>query len=107
MRKILSVLGICSLCFLFGCGREKYNIIVDSNGKKEPDLNNVIIKFNSFRFNFGHISPGKTCGYMGAGDEHPLPENATVSWETVKTKNDPNKDGVLPLKVVGGLPRDC
>ena len=79
MRTFLSVTIFSLFPLLAGCVAETpYHVVVKNAARVE--LSSVTVRFGSFHFNFGFLSPGISASYMFANERAPLPETVELSW---------------------------
>jgi hypothetical protein len=80
------IIGMIMLTMLgAGCTKKgMYHVVVKNDGTKE--LNNVTLSYDKFEHNFGILIPKADKGYTFAGDLHPLPNEATLEWQTSDKK---------------------
>jgi hypothetical protein len=80
------IIGMIMLTMLVeGCAKKAtYHLVVKNDGTKE--LNNATLSYDKFEHNFGILIPKADKGYMFAGDLHPLPNKAKITWQTPDKK---------------------
>lgn len=82
MRKLcFSTIVIMLGIILSGCtGSSNYHLVIKNTGNSKID--EVKVVFDNFNFEFGIISSHKFAMHSSVGEKYPLPEKATIEWQT-------------------------
>lgn len=81
--KKLYLLGIMIMFGIIsqGCSNQSdYHLVIKNTGDSKID--EVIVSFDDFNFEFGIISSQKFAKHSSVGEKYPLPEKATIEWQT-------------------------
>ncbi|OGV79925.1 MAG: hypothetical protein A3K18_09810 [Lentisphaerae bacterium RIFOXYA12_64_32] len=77
---------IVIVVMLIGCGRRvNYHVLRENTGAVE--LNDMVVSFDDFTTLPTVLPPGIRKKMLFVGDDHPLPEQAQVSWTTPQGKH--------------------
>ena len=86
----LSIIFILTSCDVRTKSRCWYHMLIKNDCSE--NVSDVILKYKKANFEFGIIGAKVDAKYSFVGEKHPLPDKATVEWQS--------KDGKIHKKII-------